>query len=35
LQDWLGHGATQRVIQSAQVKPADCDPEHVTIRRAA
>ena len=35
LQDWLGHGATQRAIQSAQVKPADCDPQHVTIRQAA
>ena len=35
LQDWLGHGATQRHIQNAQVKPADCDPEHVTIRQAA
>jgi len=35
LQDWLGHGATQRVIQNAQVKSADCDPEHVTIRQAA
>jgi hypothetical protein len=35
LQGWLGRGATQRVIQSAQVKPTDRDPEHVTIRRAA
>jgi hypothetical protein len=35
LQGWLGRGATQRVIQSAQVKSADCDPEHVTIRQAA
>src|SRR5579863_1999532 len=35
LQGWLGRGATQRVIQSAQVTPADCDPEHVTIRQAA
>ena len=35
LQDWLGHGAAQRAIQSAQVKPTDCDPEHVTIRQAA
>jgi hypothetical protein len=35
LQGWLGRGATQRIIQSAQVKPADCDPEQVTIREAA
>jgi integrase len=35
LQGWLGRGATQRVIQSARVKPAGCDPEHVTIRQAA
>ena len=35
LQGWLGRGATQRVIQSAQVKLADCCPEHVTIRQAA
>jgi hypothetical protein len=35
LQGWLGLGATQRVIQSAQVKPAGCDLEHVTIRQAA
>jgi site-specific recombinase XerD len=35
LQGWLGRGATQRVIQSAQVKSADCDPEHVTMRQAA
>ena len=32
---WLGRGATRRVIQSAQVNPADCGPEHVTIRQAA
>jgi hypothetical protein len=35
LQGWLSRGATQRVIQGAQVKPADCDSEHVTIRQAA
>jgi hypothetical protein len=35
LQGWLGPGATQRVVQSAQAKPADCDLEHVTIRQAA
>lgn len=35
LQGWLGRGATRRVIQSAQVNPADCGPEHVTIRWAA
>jgi hypothetical protein len=32
---WFGHGTTQRVILNAQVKPTDCDPEHVTIRQAA
>jgi hypothetical protein len=32
LQGWLGLGATQRTIQSAQV---DCCPGHVTIRQAA
>ena len=35
LRNWLGHGAAQRAIQSAQVKPTDCDPQHVTIRQAA
>jgi hypothetical protein len=35
LQGWLGPGATQRVVQSAQAEPADSDPEHVTIRQAA
>jgi integrase len=35
LQGWLGRGATRQVIQGAQVNPADCGPEHVTIRQAA
>jgi hypothetical protein len=32
---WLGSGATRRADLIAYVKPADCDPEHVTIRKAA
>jgi hypothetical protein len=35
LHGWLGRGVTQRAIESTQVKPTDCDPEHVTIRQAA
>jgi hypothetical protein len=35
LQGWLRLGAARRAILSAQVKPADCDPEHVTMRGAA
>jgi hypothetical protein len=35
LQGWLGRGVTRRAIRSAQVKPADCDPARVTMRRAA
>jgi hypothetical protein len=35
LQGWLGCGATRRAILIAQVKPADCAPEHVIIRKAA
>jgi site-specific recombinase XerD len=35
LHGWLGHGATRRAILSAEVKPADCDLEHVTMRQAA
>jgi site-specific recombinase XerD len=35
LQGWLGRGATRRTILGAQIKPADCDSEQVTIRQAA
>ena len=35
LHDWFGHGATRRALLSVRVKPADSDPEHVTIRQAA
>jgi hypothetical protein len=35
LHDWLGRGATRRAIPSVQIKPPDCDPEHVTMRQAA
>lgn len=35
LQGWLSGGATRRANLIAYVKPADCEPDHVTIRKAA
>jgi integrase len=35
LHNWLGRGATRRANLSVQVKPADCDQEHGTMRQAA
>jgi integrase len=35
LQTWLGPGPTRRAILGVQVKPTDCDQEHVTQRQAA